>query len=68
VTPATKARVMNQISKHQAYRRNIKARAIGMKGGQCERRSNWPTPRPNAQFWEGVADLHAGTIEGHESL
>jgi hypothetical protein len=37
VTPATKARVMNQISKHQAYRRNIKARAIGMKGGQCER-------------------------------
>jgi hypothetical protein len=37
VTPATKARVMNQISKHRRYRSRTKARAIALKGGQCER-------------------------------
>lgn len=24
--------------------------------------------KADAQFWKGVADLHAGTIEGNESL
>ena len=34
--PATMtARVMKQ-SKHREYRRNVKARAIALKGGRCE--------------------------------